>query len=173
LYFRLRAHHIRVPPLRERKEDLSALIKHLLLQAAKSMDKKPPTPPLELFDLLKNYHFPGNARELEAMIHDAVARHQEGILSMKSFKEAVGFETLSVIRPRGAEDAGTSKLAGLFPDRLPTLAESEDFLVSEALKRANGNQGIAAGMLGLTRQALNKRLIRQKRKMSGHARERH
>jgi len=165
LYFRLRAHQIRVPPLRERKEDLPALIKQILLQAAKSMDKKPPTPPLELFDLLKTHHFPGNVRELEAMIHDAVAQHQGGILSLKSFKEAVGFETLAVIRHRGLEDAGAPKLATLFPDRLPTLAESEEFLVSEALKRANGNQGIAAGMLGLTRQALNKRLIRQKRKM--------
>lgn len=99
------------------------------------------------------------------MIHDAVAQHQGGILSLKSFKEAVGFETLAVVRHRGLEDAGAPKLATLFPDRLPTLAESEDFLVSEALKRANGNQGIAAGMLGLTRQALNKRLIRQKRRM--------
>ena len=46
--------------------------------------------------------------------------------------------------------------------RLPTLDEAEDALVSEALRRAEGNQGIAATLLGLSRQALNKRLSRRK-----------
>ena len=49
-----------------------------------------------------------------------------------------------------------------FPDSLPTLKEAEQALITEAMQRADGNQGIAAGMLGLTRQALNKRLTRQK-----------
>jgi DNA-binding protein Fis len=47
-------------------------------------------------------------------------------------------------------------------DRLPTLDEAEDALVLEALRRADGNQGIAATLLGLSRQALNKRLSRRK-----------
>ena len=47
-------------------------------------------------------------------------------------------------------------------DRLPTLDEAQDALVDEALRRAEGNQGIAARMLGLSRQALNKRLARRK-----------
>ncbi|MEE8211617.1 MAG: helix-turn-helix domain-containing protein [Acidiferrobacterales bacterium] len=54
------------------------------------------------------------------------------------------------------------ELAQLFPDGLPTLKETEHILISEALRRADGNQGIAAGMLGRTRQALNKRLIRNR-----------
>lgn len=45
-----------------------------------------------------------------------------------------------------------------FPERLPTLKEMEEILVTEALRRSKGNQGIAASMLGITRQALNKRL---------------
>jgi two-component system nitrogen regulation response regulator GlnG len=48
----------------------------------------------------------------------------------------------------------------LFPDPLPTLGEAEAALIAEALRRAEGNQGVAAGMLGLSRQALNKRLSR-------------
>ena len=54
------------------------------------------------------------------------------------------------------------ELAQLFPDGLPTLKEAAHILISEALRRADGNQGIAAGMLGLTRQALNKRLLRNR-----------
>ena len=45
-----------------------------------------------------------------------------------------------------------------FSERLPTLKQTEQLLISEAMKRANGNQAIAASLLGITRQALNKRL---------------
>ncbi len=58
------------------------------------------------------------------------------------------------------------ELAQLFPDGLPTLKEAEHILSSEALRRADGNQGIAAGMLGRPRQALNKRLIRNRQAVS-------
>jgi DNA-binding NtrC family response regulator len=53
-------------------------------------------------------------------------------------------------------------LAALFPDRLPTQKEAEDQLIAEALQRADGNQGVAASLLGLSRQALNKRLSRRR-----------
>lgn len=162
LYYRLRAHHMQIPPLRQRKEDLSLLVDHIVEKAAKSMDKRTPTLPPELLGLLKTYHFPGNVRELEAMIYDAVARHRGGVLSLSSFRDAIG-QDMSVSEHDSDGALGTSRLESLFPDRLPTLAESEEFLINEALERAGGNQGIAAGMLGLTRQALNKRLVRRRK----------
>ena len=48
--------------------------------------------------------------------------------------------------------------------RFPTLKEAEEFLVSEALKRSRDNQGVAATLLGITRQAMNKRLVREAKK---------
>lgn len=161
LYYRLRAHHLHVPPLRERQEDLPLLINHFLENAAQVLSKPTPTPPMELYRLLKTYAFPGNVRELEAMIFDAVAQHQGGVLSLKTFK-SIAFD-----RRNGPDDASQASaplenLPSLFPDCLPTLKEAEQALITEALQRADGNQGIAAGMLGLTRQALNKRLTRQK-----------
>jgi len=45
-----------------------------------------------------------------------------------------------------------------FPDKLPTLKEMEQILIDEALRRAQGNQGLASSMLGITRQALNRRI---------------
>jgi two-component system, NtrC family, nitrogen regulation response regulator GlnG len=53
-------------------------------------------------------------------------------------------------------------LSALFPDRLLTLREAQEALIAETLRRAEGNQGLAAGMLGVSRQALNKRLMRRK-----------
>ncbi len=160
LYYRLRAHHIHMPSLRERKEDLPLLTNHCLERAAQSLEKKTPIAPAELNSLLKIYPFPGNVRELEAMIFDAVARHKGGILSLRSFKEIIGKEQVAPESSSEAEPA-TTDVTKLFPTRFPTLKEVEQFLVAEALRRADGNQGIAAGMLGLSRQALNKRLIRR------------
>ncbi len=164
LYFRLSVHQIDVPPLRERKDDLPLLASHFLEVAARSMDKPAPTPPLELFTLLATYHFPGNVRELRAMIYDAVALHRSGpALSMESFRKSIKVQ-------HGAIDSGDepSSRGGVMPfpgetgGRFPTLKEAETLLIEEALRRAEGNQGIAATLLGISRPALNRRLARSK-----------
>jgi len=162
LYYRLTGHHVHVPPLRERAEDLPLLIEHFLEEAARSLEKKRPTPPPELFTLLSAYGFPGNVRELKMMIHDAVARHRSGVLSLDSFRKVIGPSGLSDSRVVPAGDGSAASLS--IPGRFPTLKEAEEFLVSEALKRSRDNQGVAATLLGITRQALNKRLVRGTRK---------
>lgn len=160
LYYRLRAHHIHIPPLRERLEDIPVLLNHFLEKAAKTMKKKKPTPPPELITLISTYGFPGNLRELEAMVYDAVARHRSGILSLDSFKEIIVQERSSQgAMPPAAHTQFNFRSASGFP----TLKETEDYLVKRALDLANNNQGIAASLLGITRQALNKRLSRGKK----------
>ena len=157
LYYRLCAHHVHIPPLRERCEDLPALVDHFLERASEALGKKKPTPPSELFTLLATYSFPGNVRELQSMIYDAVSGHRSGKLSLDVFKVHLRKNHTApgghgeTFRP--AENALLS-----FCDRLPTLKEGERLLVSEALRRAKGNQAIAALTLGISRQALNKRL---------------
>ncbi len=163
LYFRLSAHEIDLPPLRERPEDLPDLLDHFIAQAAAAMGKKKVSYPPELIDLLETYHFPGNVRELEAMVYDALSRHESGIMSMDSFKRIIG-----VGRERRGDRRMESEVqekddtVTRFFSNFPTLKEAEQFLIEEALKRAKGNQSITASMLGISRQALNKRLQRQK-----------
>src|SRR5690606_23184903 len=81
LYYRLQTHRVHIPPLRERREDLPLLVEHFLAAAAKDLGKKKPTAPRELIDLLNTFTFPGNVRELEALVFDAVAKHQGKVLS--------------------------------------------------------------------------------------------
>lgn len=156
LYFRLCTHRLLIPPLRERMEDMAVLLDHFLVDAAGEFNKKKPTLPPELVNLLANYSFPGNVRELKAMIYDAVARHYEGILSMESFREVIsgGCSNNTIDCSRLA---GNDALLALF-GHFPTIAEVEEYMISDALKQSKGNQGIAANLLGISRQTLNKRL---------------
>jgi len=164
LYFRLSAHHIHVPPLRERQEDIPLLLDHFIEKAAKSLNKRVPTPLPQLTTLLSHYDFPGNIRELESMVYDAISRHTSGILSMDSFKRVIktGMPTPEGEKETDASLSAHHSLEQIF-GKFPTLKRVEDYMVDEALKRANGNQGIAATFLGITRQALNKRLVRRKK----------
>ncbi|BCR06374.1 sigma-54-dependent Fis family transcriptional regulator [Desulfuromonas versatilis] len=158
LFYRLQGHQVQLPPLRERPEDLPLLLEHFLAKAARELGKRKPTAPEELAVLLATYHFPGNIRELEGMVHNAVATHQAGKLSTQSFRVALGLER-SEATGNGKGAASGPETPGLvFGDQLPTLSEAADLLVAEALSRSQGNQTIAAGLLGITRPALSKRL---------------
>lgn len=153
LYYRLVAHQVQVPPLRERKEDLPLLLEHFLAKVAEQLNKKKPTPPPELAVLLSTYGFPGNVRELEAMVFDAVSQHSSRTLSMKSFLERIG-QPGSELTP--AEQAENNPFVPL--SELPTLQRAGQLLVEEALRRSEGNQSIAARLLGISQPALSKRL---------------
>jgi len=161
LYYRLRAHQVNLPALRERKQDLPLLLNHFVEKASESLNKNKPAIPPELYTLLNIYSFPGNVRELETMVFDAVARNQGNVLSQQSFKEIIGEEN-SAQSEEILLDGEIGNLAKLFPDRLPSLKEAEQLLIKEAMQRAEDNQGIAATMLGISRQALNKRLVRER-----------
>ncbi|HEY4744808.1 MAG TPA: sigma-54 dependent transcriptional regulator [Desulfuromonadaceae bacterium] len=165
LYYRLATHQVIVPPLRDRHGDIPLLLDRFLDDAAVEMTKKKPTPPPELCSYLDSYHFPGNIRELRAMAFDAVAQHSQGVLSMNSFLKAIGRERENRT-PVVPENDASVVLRDAAGERIPTLKEAEETLISDALKRAKGNQGIAAGYLGISRHALNKKLIRGKDKIS-------
>jgi DNA-binding NtrC family response regulator len=155
LYFRLRTHQVRIPPLRERKGDITLLLDHFLVEAAAALAKKKPTPPKGLAQFLATYSFPGNVRELRAMAYDAVSVHRDRMLSMECFVKAVERS-----QEEGAALPVTPGKANPFAgfDELPTFSEAASFLVMEALERAGGNQTLAGRLLGISQPALNKRL---------------
>ena len=155
LYYRLTTHKVQIPALSERMDDLPILIEYFIETSARELGKKAPTPPPELFSLLETYHFPGNIRELKSMIFDAVSRHKSGKLSLNVFKSVIGNQSGS----RAEKNFGE-----LFSnlEQLPTLEEAREGLIGEAVKRAGGNQSVAARLLGITHQALNKHFQRKR-----------
>ncbi|HKJ05656.1 MAG TPA: sigma-54 dependent transcriptional regulator [Geopsychrobacteraceae bacterium] len=153
LYYRLTTHHAHLPSLRQRPDDLPLLLRHFLQEAADSLGRTVPTPPAELPVLLSTYHFPGNVRELRSMVFDAVSLHRSGKLSMQSFKDAIGRQQVQT-----SEQEVNTKPKLTFSHTLPTLDEATTLVVEEAMSRSQGNQTIAAAMIGISRPALNKRL---------------
>ncbi len=153
LYFRLRTHHVRVPPLRERRGDLPLLVSRFLDLSADIVGRERPKAPDSLLDLLATYDFPGNVRELESMIFDAVSASPGKSLSINTFRAAIG----SLAATTGEQRPAVS-LVEL--DRLPTLREASRLLIDEALRRTGGNQTLAAQLLGITQSSLSKRLKR-------------
>jgi len=84
-----------------------------------------------------------------------VAKESSGSLSLAPFQEAMD-------RSAPIEAGRHSDTEWGFPERLPSLRQVRELLIEEALKRAGGNQSIAAGLLGISHQALNKHLQRKK-----------
>lgn len=158
LFYRLQTHKIEIPALRDRREDIALLTDHFLEKAARQLGRKTPTAPKELCTLLQNYAFPGNIRELESMIFDAVSKHESNVMSLEVFYQRIRQEHgLGMNLRRRATDGQPV----VFTETLPTLKESTEALIAEALRRSQNNQSMAARMLGVTQQALNRRIRRK------------
>ncbi|MCK4542237.1 MAG: sigma-54-dependent Fis family transcriptional regulator [Spirochaetales bacterium] len=157
LYYRLSTHHIHMPPLRERTDDLPLLIEHFIGTSARELGKKKPTPPPELFTLLGTYYFPGNIRELESMIFDAVSKHKSGVLSLETFIKTTGKKQTASVRKK-------DDLLVTFSGKIPTIKQVTELLIAEVMKRSKGNQTIAARHLGISPQALSNRLKKTREK---------
>jgi DNA-binding NtrC family response regulator len=149
LFYRLKAHHVHLPPLRDRPGDIPMLIDHFLVEACTQFGRSKPEVTAELRRLLSGYSFPGNIRELRSLVYDAMTRSSGRTLAIDPFRRALTDHSTA---------GGAAVDALRFPDRLPTLREVHEQLIAEALKRAGGNQALAASFLGITRQGLNKRL---------------
>ncbi|WP_246545699.1 sigma-54-dependent transcriptional regulator [Pelotalea chapellei] len=158
LFYRLCTHQVNVPPLQARKGDIPLLLELFVTEAAIALHKDVPAISSGLPSYLATYNFPGNVRELKALVYDAVARHSRGLLAKEYFIQAMDGR-----RPHNSATPAFEISPQIPGDRLPTLKEAEASLIRQALELANGNQGVAARHLGITRQGLNKILNRKKR----------
>jgi DNA-binding NtrC family response regulator len=156
LYYRISTHQIRIPPLRERKEDLPPLIEHFAGEAARTYGKKELTVPSELIHLLSAHPFPGNIRELQTLVKNAVALAEPsaGTLPVGPFLEA----TRQSAPPAGEQLATCLQ----FGDVIPTLEQARQLLTDEAMSRSADNISEAARLLGISHQALSKWLKRRR-----------
>jgi DNA-binding NtrC family response regulator len=163
LYHRLRVGYIRIPPLRERREDILPLAEYFLRREAKKKKKKFREITPEALAALARHPWPGNIREMENAIERAVLLHEGTALSL----EHLEFQEQNS-PAAGREPPAPSASPPLRPDlALPEegldLEAHIDTLVRAALDRFQGNQVKAAKYLGISRFALRRRLQGQTR----------
>jgi DNA-binding NtrC family response regulator len=164
LYYRLCAHEIKIPPLRDRLEDIPLLLDHFIREAAESLGKECPAPSPELLTLLPLFPYPGNIREFKGMVNEAVARHESGVLSIQhfnTFRTPIGDNKLKSLTFRKFD-----RVATFLIDGFPTMKEIEEYMIGKAIETTRGNKTEAAKLLGVTRQTINTIIKRNDSKRS-------
>jgi len=163
LYHRLNVVLVEIPPLRERREDIPLLAEHFVKRHAARLGKLYIELSREALDSLAVRHWPGNVPELEHCVEQAIVRctgsvilpaHTERFgLARTDWKEGVS-DIHTALRALSRSELLTSP--GKAHETIVNLAESA--LFREALRAARGNLSKAAGLLGLSRPTLRKRM---------------
>jgi DNA-binding NtrC family response regulator len=160
LYFRLLAHHIEVPPLRERFGDLPLLVEHFLEAAASELKTSKPKVPKDLYALLETFAFPGNIRELQSLLFDALSVQKGSSFSLAPIRSYLNRYQRSGSQTPTSVNSLQTRIS--YGGRFPTLREVEEFLIAEALKKTRGNQSLAAQLLGINQSTLSRRQKQKK-----------
>ena len=146
LLFRLNTVEIVLPPLRQRRDDVPLLAHHFLGRYAEAQEKTIEGFSDEAMEVLMNYEYPGNIRELENIVERAVVLCNEEEILTKHLPQELGQYTLKVYRQSSQQ--------------FPTLEENEVEYVSWILKQVDGNKTRAAEILGIDRVSLWRKLKR-------------
>jgi DNA-binding NtrC family response regulator len=165
LFYRLQTHPIAIPPLRARRGDIALLVRHFLEKSALALGMdfsalKADECATKVAVAVGNYDFPGNVRELEALVHDAVAGSSEGKLDLGALAQRIGpmAEDERGLGGQGEGDNFASLARELATGKIPTMEEAERELATLAVERSEGNMSKAAQLLGISRQTLYNKL---------------
>ena len=165
LFYRLNVFSLRLPPLRQRKEDIPLLVDHFL-SAGNTSGRRGIEPSQELFETLHGYDWPGNVRELKHCIDRMNALHSEGALQMSDLPSALQHHcAMSGLERLSGAVAFSDPPAGGLPDfamapKAPviSLPESERQAIARALAATQGERGKAARLLGIGRTTLYRKM---------------
>ncbi len=178
LYYRLRVVEIRMPPLRERKEDIAPLVDYFLTRISRQLGREKPEISKEALEALENYSWPGNVRELENLIKNCLVRIPTSIIRASDLSNllTVPVAPLPTRQEREAPapqerdkpmvyDQGTIRAlfdmilaAQPLPEGLDAFDLIEQELLKLALVHCHGNKSRAARLLGISRNTVRKRV---------------
>ena len=140
LFYRLNVIQVHLPPLSERKNDVPILAYHFLKKHARDMNKDVKDFSPEVLDILSQYGFPGNIRELENLIERAIVLSTENKITLAQLPPGLTENLVSVMR--------------FNKNKLPTLDEQEIKYIKWVLDKCGGNRTKAAEILGIDRVSL-------------------
>jgi DNA-binding NtrC family response regulator len=158
LYYRLNVVSIRLPPLRDRPEDLQALVEHALARYTAEVGRAPLTISQDAWDLLRTYPWPGNVRELNNVIERAAVLAPDDRIEVDDLPEELRELEASADRETSTVRAIPSEAPEIRPYRDAVL-EAKRAIIRRALETTGGHQTKAAELLGV-RQPYLARLIK-------------
>lgn len=144
LYFRLNVVSLHIPPLSERKEDIPLLSYYFLKKYSALMKKDVTEISQDVLDLLMNYDFPGNVRELENIVERGVALSTGSTIEVAHLPEDLRELSIRTFRKKEG--------------KIPSLEEQEMSYILWVLKEVGGNKSLAAQILGIDRVSLWRKL---------------
>lgn len=145
LYYRLNVIPIILPPLRERKGDIPLLIDHFIKKYAVENNKQPMKLSDEAMQVLFNYHWPGNIREIENAIENVIVMCDKSTIGVEDLPQYLTAHRGHMVRVTA--DASF--------DYTNQLEETEKQLIREALEQSGGNKTRAAEILGISLRTLH------------------
>ena len=171
LYYRLSVVPVRTPPLRERIEDIPALVHHFVRQISMQLGVRPPDVPAETLEYLQRRAWPGNIRELANAVERAVILCRHGRLTWSAFEAGAPSAVASFGDPDRAgepdrvEEAGVAVSSGPVSDTL-NLKDLERIMISRALQTTGGHRARAASLLGISERTLRNKLNFPRRRLA-------
>jgi two-component system response regulator PilR (NtrC family) len=147
LFYRLNVIELRMPALRECREDIPMLAQHILGRLARAADTKSPPLTAAALEALQSYPFPGNVRELENVMERALALMAG---------DRIDVADLNLV-PFQLSGTAATTVGGSLQDHLDQVERQS---ILDALKQSNGNRTAAARLLGVTFRSLRYRMAR-------------
>jgi DNA-binding NtrC family response regulator len=147
LFYRLNVIPIRIPPLRERVDDILSLTKHFIEKNCREMKRPVMSIAKEAMEMLEMYNWPGNVRELENVVERMVALTDGKYITMQDIPTGIREQVLTKVTERGI-------------DMAKTISELEKQMITEALTLSKGVKAQAAAMLKLNRTTLVEKMRR-------------
>ena len=154
LYYRLNVMQIRIPPLRERPEDIPVLCRFYLQHFNRKFNKSLQDIAPEFLALLQSYYWKGNVRELRNVMERCVLFSRQSVLT----GEETGLDTLLAVRPRAGGSFPMHDLSQQSIDLKHEVDAFERAYIDQAMQLSGGNLSQAAQMLGCTRFTFKRRL---------------
>lgn len=167
LFHRLNGYRIDLPPLRERSDDVGILIHYFLHQLSRKLGKDVASISAEVSQLLHDYSWPGNIRELQTVLRKAVLKATGPVLVPEFLPEAVRVDKNSKDAPSDSTDMPPADLSRFVDQQsavgsnnlyAETIEMTERYLVTRVLRETNGNQSKAAQILGISRGSLRNKI---------------
>ncbi len=160
LYYRLRVVEVRLPPLRERREDIPALVEHLLSKISRELHKRIRYVSREALDVMTRYPWPGNVRELENALTRAAVISKGDVLEADTLPIAVDdVEEPAAAAPDDDEPGDVAEAPGAVDLRaIPSLRDVERKHIELVLGATGWNKRRSCAVLGITRPTLDRKI---------------